>query len=51
MIIDWPIWIALPLATIGFLGVLAVTAQQEKEHARCVTRTKTRKRSARCVRR
>jgi hypothetical protein len=50
MIIDWPIWVALPLAAIGFFGVLAVTVQQEKEHARCV-RTKTRKLSDRCAKR
>ena len=51
MIIDWPIWVSFPMVIGGFVAAVAVTVRQEKEHAQCVTRMRTRKRSDRCVRR
>jgi hypothetical protein len=50
MIIDWPIWVSFPMVIGGFVAAVAVTIRQEKEHTQCVTRTRTRKRSARSVR-
>ena len=51
MTIDWPIWFSAPMMIVAIFAAVVVTLRQEKEHAQCVTRMRTRKRSGKCVRR